>query len=509
MSTQTWPPYDAEHLLVDAQVMAQLEEELFAAGLPVEALMEKAALAVAQRLLAEHAALLERHGAVVLVGPGHNGGDGLVVARELWLAGVTVTLWCPFASLRPLTQRHWRYAEWLGVPRQLEPPDPAAPALWIDALFGTGQNRPPSASLEALLAQRQQRQPGRLVAIDAPTGLCCDRGQPLGAVAASACVTYSLGLRKRGLVQDEALAWVGRLERLELGLPAQQLSALPANTPCGLAPGDLATAPWPTPPPAAGKYGRGRLLLVAGSDRYPGAAALAIAGASASGCGSLRAVLPAAVAQGVWQRFPHVVLSDAEALEGPLEERLDALLLGPGLGPEPPEPARWAQLESFGGLLVLDADGLNHLSRRPEGASTWLQQRRGPTWLTPHRCEFNRLFPELAERPALEAAREAAAASGCSVLLKGARSVVAAADGRRWQLLQAAACSARAGLGDVLAGYAAGLGALGVAAGAADLPALLALAALAHADAGLELAERGRGAADPASVADALNRRGS
>ncbi|MEX1323994.1 MAG: NAD(P)H-hydrate epimerase, partial [Synechococcaceae cyanobacterium] len=72
--------------------MAALERQLFASGLPVEALMEKAALSLSRRLLADHGPLLERHGAVVLVGPGHNGGDGLVVARELHLAGLTVTV---------------------------------------------------------------------------------------------------------------------------------------------------------------------------------------------------------------------------------------------------------------------------------------------------------------------------------------------------------------------------------------------------------------------------------
>ncbi len=503
MPVQPWPPRDAAHLMVDASTMARLEQELFDAGLPVEALMEKAALAVAQRLLHDQAPLLQRHGAVVLAGPGHNGGDGLVVARELWLAGVAVAIWCPFERLKPLSERHHRYARWLGVPQLAEPPDPEAPALWIDALFGTGQNRSPGALLETLLAERQRLQPGRLVAIDAPTGLCCDRGRPLGQVAATAAVTYCLGLRKQGLVQDAALSWVGRLERLELGLPPQTLAALPRSTPLGLGPADLAEAPWPLPPPAAGKYGRGRLLVVAGSDRYPGAAALALAGASASGCGSLQAQLPQPLAERLWLRFPHVVLSELEQLEG----RLDALLLGPGLGPEPPTPATWRRLQDFAGLLVLDADGLNHLARRPEGAQRWLQQRQGPTWLTPHQQEFGRLFADLAERPALEAAAEAAEGSGASLLLKGARSVIAAADGRRWQLLQAASPSARAGLGDVLAGYAAGLGALGMAAGGADLPALLALAALAHADAGLELAATGAGAADPASVAGSLSRR--
>jgi hypothetical protein len=113
--------------------------------------------------------------------------------------------------------------------------------------------------------------------------------------------------------------------------------------------------------------------------------------------------------------------------------------------------------------LVLDADGLNRLAAGGE-ASAWLRRRRGPTWITPHQAEFARLFPELTTLPPLEAAAAAADRSGAWVLLKGARSLVAAPSGERWQLAQASPWAARAGLGDVLAGYAGGLAALGRAA---------------------------------------------
>ena len=91
----TWPRPDADHLLVSSAAMAAIEQELFASGMPVEALMEKAALAVSRRLL-ERPGLNRHDGLLVLVGPGHNGGDGLVVAREWHLAGGRVRLWCPF-----------------------------------------------------------------------------------------------------------------------------------------------------------------------------------------------------------------------------------------------------------------------------------------------------------------------------------------------------------------------------------------------------------------------------
>jgi hydroxyethylthiazole kinase-like uncharacterized protein yjeF len=504
--------------------MGALEEELFASGLPVEALMEKAGLALARRLLqvpavggGAAAAPPGGPGVLVLAGPGHNGGDGLVVARELHLAGIPVQLWSPFERRRPLTERHWRHARWLGIPVLEQPPAAADGALWIDALFGNGQSRPPGEAIEALLAERAQ-QGGALVAIDVPTGLCGDSGMPLGRTAARADLTLCIGLWKRGLVQDRALAYVGELERIDLGFPPQLLASLPETVPLGVGfvpgpAGDAGRAPRPALPAAAGKYGRGRLLVVAGSDRYRGAAHLALAGATAAGCGSLRAALPAAMEVLLWQTHPHVVLEPASA-SGPSLERLDGVLVGPGIGAAgaaaqepgatPLPPSWWEALCRLPALVVVDADGLGAIT------STWLQQRQGPTWITPHQAEFERLFPDLASLPPLEAASEAARHTGAGVLLKGARSVVASADGRRWQLLRAAAEAARAGLGDVLAGYAAGLGCRAWAASAACEGQLLALAALDHAEAGLRCGRRlGPGGATPMAIAQQLARAGA
>lgn len=557
-----WPGRDADHLLVSGSQMADLERQLFASGLPVEALMEKAALAVSRRLLAEQSQRLRRHGALVLVGPGHNGGDGLVIARELQLAGVATSIWSPFSEHKPLTACHWRHALWLGIERLSQPPPAEGPALWIDALFGIGQRRPPGAAIETLLAERQRLRPAALVAVDVPTGLCADSGRLLGAVAARACTTYTIGLIKTGLVQDQALSWVGKLERIDLALPLALLDRLPQQQPLALAAADLAALPGLPLDPALGKYGRGRLLLVAGSDRYRGAAALALAGATASGCGSVRAALPEAVAAGLWQSQPQVVIQRSLAscpagglalgeLQSTDLQRLDALVVGPGIGTAVDEKADgekafsasagggavsgtagfgagswagggantgkeisgaeldfWQALQRSPVLLLLDADGLNRLAgpiARQFGVSpaAWLSGRLGPSWITPHAGEFARLFPDLTSLPALEAAAAAARASGAAVLLKGARTAVAAPDGRCWQLRQAASAVARAGLGDVLAGYAGGLGALALAAGWPADAQLLAAAALAHASTGLRLQQNGL-AASPEQLARQL-----
>ena len=546
MVSAPWPERDANHLLVTGAQLEDLEKTLFASGLPVEALMEKAGLAISKQLLQllnqPGWQRLTAGGIVVLVGPGHNGGDGLVVARELHLAGLAVRLWRPYQTQRPLTEAHWRHALWLGLQELPDPPDPRQPHLWVDAIFGIGQRRPPGEQVEQLLIERQRQRPGALVAIDCPTGLCADTGRRLGKGAATAAITFCVGLLKQGLIQDLALAHVGRLERIDLGLPTQRLTGL-ADCALGLGqqdvqsffatPGGTSGYDWQGPPdPAVSKYERGRLLVVAGSDRYRGAAHLALAGASASGCGSLQASIPVEMAGDLWAVLPHVVIRqglgstkmqglDLAALELDGVERLDAILLGPGIGcPNPnsllsplsdtSDTSAWDQLGAFAGLLVLDADGLNRLagqdSQQPDGALGWLRRRSGPTWLTPHRGEFARLFPDLAELPALEASLAAAQSCGATVLLKGARSVIAAADGRRWQLLEACPAVARAGLGDVLAGYAAGVGARALSHGGLDAQ-LLAAAALFHALAGCRVGHLpGPAGTEPLAVAQNLAR---
>jgi hydroxyethylthiazole kinase-like uncharacterized protein yjeF len=255
------------------------------------------------------------------------------------------------------------------------------------------------------------------------------------------------------------------------------------------------------------------LLVVAGCDRYPGAGVLALRGADASGCGSLRAALPSALAANLWVWMPHAVLTqallchpsgslDLSLIPGLELDRFDAVLVGPGIGSDgaassAAESEAWDFLQKYSGLLVLDADGLNRLD------SAWLARRGGPTWITPHRAEFDRLFADLAAMPPLEAAAAAARRCGAVVLLKGAHTVLASPDGGRWQLLQSAPPAARTGLGDVLAGYAAGRGAMAVASDGAASAERLAAAALAHASAGLMLQREGV-VPSPERIADVL-----
>jgi hydroxyethylthiazole kinase-like uncharacterized protein yjeF len=472
-----WPPVDPDHLLVDAAQMQGLEEQLFASGLPQAALMEKVGQAMSQRLLQEPHGL--QSGVVVLAGPGHNGGDGLVVARELFLRGISVRIWSPFASRKPLTEAHLRHLLWLGVACGDEQPDPRGPQLWLDALFGLGQTRPLPAALERLLSERAAKRPNALVSLDVPSGLCSDSGRPLGAVAATARLTLCVGLIKQGLCLDPALPFVGALERIDLGLAEAQIQALAAGQPRRFDASDLSSLPVPRPSRIAMKYQRGRLLVIAGSEGYPGAGRLCLQGALASGCGSVQAALPAVLAKQLWLVHPEVV--PFAGADGGCLDRLDAVVFGPGLGGDGRVWDAWKhQLQAFSGLLVLDADGLNALASDP-GGWRWLLERAGPTWLTPHQAEFSRLFPDLVHDTTLMAAQQAARLSGTVVLYKGAHTVIADSHCPPMVLDGTSACVARTGLGDVLAGFAAGWGALSRSAGMPLGHSALAAAALLHA----------------------------
>ena len=488
-----WPAVDADHLLVRSDQMLELEQQWLSSGLPVAALMETVGQRMAEWCLQRPDRLAQ--GVLVLVGPGHNGCDGLVLGRKLLEKGIAVRLWAPLPLRQALTHEHWRHLLWLGVPVQEFEPDPADPSLWIDALFGLGQTRPLPDQVTQLLQQRQLSAPGQLISLDCPAGLDSDSGTPLGTAVAVASDTLTVALIKRGLVQDAALPFAGKVHRIDPGVPPRLMASLTSPLVFQVGASDLKTLPVPAEKSTAMKYERGRLLLIAGSERYRGAAHLAVRGALASGAGSVRAALPKVVDQQLWQWAPEVVSEPAlesddsgsllwgAALERSDLSRLDALLLGPGLGLMEGVWRGWAEpLQTFRGLLVLDADALNQLSGDVEGWR-WFLKRMGPTWITPHPQEFERLFPFCDQGSPLERAAAAAERSGVVVLLKGAHSVIADPSGSVRQLVGTDCQVARTGLGDLLAGLAGGWGArLQAAASPAD-GAALAAAGLLHAQA--------------------------
>jgi len=134
-----WPTIESKHLMVYSNQMLRLEKEMFSQGMPQEALMEKAGIQISRWLLKRKSLL--KDGITVVIGPGHNGGDGAVIARELFLKGYLIKVWCPFDLKKTLTINHVNYLTSIGVSILKAPPNPARKDLWIDAVFGNNQKR--------------------------------------------------------------------------------------------------------------------------------------------------------------------------------------------------------------------------------------------------------------------------------------------------------------------------------------------------------------------------------
>ncbi|MGG6239572.1 NAD(P)H-hydrate dehydratase [Nodosilinea sp. AN01ver1] len=449
--------------VVTAEQMRAIEGQLFEAGMPVAALMEKVAGRIAA-WVTQHFPLQRYPRVAVVAGPGHNGGDALVVARELAAQGYEVQVYSPISRLKPLTADHLRYVDYLGIPVAESGAAIAPCDLLIDGLFGFGLER----SIEGAIAGVVAAINGLgcpVVSIDLPSGLHTDTGAVLG-TAVRATHTLCLGLWKRAFCQDGALAYLGQSHLIDFDIPPQAIAAvLDPLPPVRRATLTTVRAKLPLPrPPATHKYRVGHLLLVAGSRPYAGAALLTALGARASGVGMLTLAVPEALRLMVVAQIPEaLVVGCPETASGAIARlpddldlgRYDAIACGPGLS-RSARPAVQAVLDSEAPLL-LDADGLNLLSEL--GCVETLSIRNAPTVLTPHRGEFKRLFPEqlAASDDAGAAALAAAHQSGAVVLLKGACTAIAHPNGELWYVPESTPALARGGSGDLLTGLVSGL----------------------------------------------------
>ena len=452
MNEIVWPTIDSKHLIVDSKQMLIVEKEMFSDGMPQEALMEKAGIQISRWLLKKKPLL--KNGITVFIGPGHNGGDGAVIARELFLKGFYVQVWCPFPIKKTLTNDHLNYLTSIGVTKLVEPPDANRKDLWIDAVFGNNQTRKVDDKLINLFNQKFHKKSGKVISIDIPTGLCPNSGKPFFDNAVKADCTLTIGLNKIGLMQDSALPFIGELQHIDIGIPTSKLSKVEKKI-FKVTYKDIKNIDLPYLPKNSNKYKRGKTLLIAGSEKYPGAAFLALKGAISSGAGYISAVLPELVAESIWQVAPEIVLKETmqsnqngnaslfSALKNIDLSEFDSLAVGPGIGIDNND---WQKskdfLIDFGGLLILDADALNRISESKLGANFFLE-RKFKTWITPHSKEFRRLFPNINSATNLGLAFDAAKEFNISILLKGANSIVA--DNKKaWQLFGTDSQTARA-----------------------------------------------------------------
>ncbi len=504
--------------IVTVDEMQRIEAESDAAGHSYAAMMEQAGRSVAQAITARRK--VEGASILILVGPGNNGGDGLVAARYLSEAGAHVT--CYLLKPRdPGADENFRLIQAGKIPIVLAEEDEGwhdlqrharEADILVDALLGTGTRLPLRGRLGDLLAQvgdvlaaRQQSQhatltsltspiPARrdhplIVAVDGPTGLDYSSGA-LDEAALRADLTVTFAYPKVGHFRFPGAGILGELIVADIGIDPAIASniALEAVT-------SAMVQEWlPSRPANAHKGTFGKAMIVAGSVNYTGAAYLSGAAATRSGAGLVTLALPAAIhpaitarlAEATYLLLPHelgvIATGAAQVLVESLED-YDALLIGPGLGRER-ETMGFVQAllggtegrssVGFGSAeedhkiirpnlppLVLDADGLNILAEMKD----WSEQLPSGSILTPHPGEMARLMNSAIDE--VQADRTATAQSQAAawdqvIVLKGAHTVVAAPDGRTVIEPFANPGLATAGTGDVLAGIIVALRAQGV-----------------------------------------------
>lgn len=452
------------------------EEPLLAAGAP---LMAQAAFGLAvhvARLLRDARGRVGGSRAVLLVGSGNNGGDTLHAGAPLAGRGVAVTAVTVSARVHDAGLAALRAAGGRVVAAGPTAPAGAVAAalagadVVLDGLLGIGARgglRGAAADLvaqvDALRADPAGRRP-LVVAVDVPSGVGVDDGTCPGAVL-HADLTVTFGARKPALLLPPAADAAGRVVAVDLGLD------LPGTPAVARLEDDDVAALWPVPGRDAHKYDRGVLGVVAGSQRYPGAAVLAVGGAVRAGVGMVRSVGSAG---------PQVLATHPEVVVG--EGRVQAWLVGPGVAPDDDEQRAHARAAldravADGLPAVVDAGGLDVL---PERVPPYVV-------LTPHAGELAALLSTRGEpvtrahvsASPLAHARRAHDLTGATVLLKGGTTVVVGPHGATYAQADGPPWLATAGAGDVLGGVLGALLAGRAADAVADptLPAALAAAA--------------------------------
>lgn len=444
-------------------------------GLTSPILMEHAGLSVAERLRLYLDGDVSNRDVFVLAGPGNNGGDGRVMARYLADWGAQVTLYAWKERRLEAGARYIPVGDDLAAVREaISRADVVA-----DALLGTGHSRPLDPTMRQLLAlvryEKRQRPQLTILAVDLPSGLNADTGAvDEGTIPAD--LTVTLAFPKVGLLLFPGASYVGELFVGGIGLPDKM--AIPIDF-------EMLDAAFVRPllplrPLDSNKGTFGKVMVVAGSSLYIGAAYLAAAAAARVGAGLVTLATTAERAPIYAMKLPeatyHLLPSESaspEARAGSVLDGLEgyrALVVGPGLGQSDDTRAFLERL--FAGLqvmpeddrprLIVDADGLNNLSH----IERWWERLPARTVITPHPGEMARLRG--GERVSgggpdrLDATLEAARSWNLVVVLKGAATLIAAPDGHLRVNWPGNPALASAGTGDVLSGCVGGLLAQGL-----------------------------------------------
>ena len=484
MQAADWfdPLYDAEGMgAIDRWA---IDEQ----GVPSLELME-----VAGAALARETATIARAGPIRIVcGKGNNGGDGLVTARllrEIGLEAEALLLW-PAAELSADATANLDRLD-ADAWSELGSGDPAAALAGsgaiIDAIFGTGfAGDPREPSARAIAAINAADAP--VVACDIPSGVDAASGE-VGASCVDAALTVSFHAAKLGHRIAPGKWRCGELVVAPIGIPPGA-----PQPPAAGAINERALALPPRRGPESTKFASGEVVVVGGSRGMTGAVCMASTAAIRAGAGYVTAAVPDSLEPIFEVKLTEVMTVGVDSIGGALDmpaaatvlrriERAACVVLGPGLGRSDPAAQLARHLvPRISCPLLIDADGLNALGT----ALDLVAERRAATVLTPHAGELSRLLgcgPEQVNRRRLASARQAAAASGAIVVLKGDDTLIVAGD-RVAVSVDGSPALATAGTGDVLSGTIAGL----IARGTPPYEGACA-AVLAHARAGRRAGE--------------------
>ncbi len=459
------------HIVTVAQMReleAQAEQQY---GLSGHTLMQNAGKSAADlfeaHLLPHHT--LNELEVLFLIGPGNNGGDGLVMAQHLTEAGALVSLYS--WKEHKLTVRGEDINE-SDTAKELESAIGSADYV-VDALLGTGNARPLTDDMRFLLTrvqqEREKRADLRIVAVDLPTGLNTDTGE-VDPQTLHADTTITFACPKQGFFFFPGRDYIGKLYVADIGLPV----ALEQNIQTEMPTDDLVRAILPPRPLQSNKGTFGKVMVFCGSFPYPGSAFLAGSASGRVGAGLItlavtEKMLPIYASSFHEATFVILPPEDDESFtrSKALTDKLEgyrSLLIGPGLGQSP--NTREVILEVLEYLrsqpdekrphLVVDADGLNNLSQLERW---WTLLPKG-TVITPHPGEMGRLCGGTkvsgGNIDRLELARNKAQEWQLTLVLKGACTIIAEPDGRTRINWLANPALAAAGTGDVLAGMTAG-----------------------------------------------------